>query len=133
MGIGALKERVKNNYNGFLASQLLAQNPNTPDEKRFITTISLDQPVTSYGWAMGLDYRMINNFELSTNVSYNDVNTVMEPGFQIQFNTPDYRYNISFGNRKIAKNLGFNINYRWQNFIEDMFGMGNFSCPSYQR
>tara|TARA_B100001027_G_scaffold178346_1_gene129656 strand:+ start:105 stop:239 length:135 start_codon:yes stop_codon:yes gene_type:complete len=24
------------------------------------------------------------------------------------------------------------INYRWQNFIEDMFGMGNFSCPTYQ-
>ena len=115
-----------NNYNGFLASQLLAQNPNTPDEKRFITTISLDQPVSSYGWAMGLDYRMINNFELSTNVSYNDVNTVMEPGFQIQFNTPDYRYNISFGNRKITRNLGFNINYRWQNSFlwESSFGVG---------
>ena len=30
-----------NNYNGFLASQLLAQDPNTPDEKRIQTTISL--------------------------------------------------------------------------------------------
>jgi len=115
-----------NNYNGFLASQLLAQNPNTPDEKRFITTISLDQPVTSYGWAIGLDYRMKNNFEFSSNISYNDVNTVMEPGFQIQFNTPDYRYNISFGNRKIIRNLGFNINYRWQNSFlwESSFGVG---------
>ena len=25
------------------------------------------------------------------------------------------------------------INFKWQNFIEDMFGMGNFSCPTYQR
>ena len=66
-----------NNYNGFLASQLLAQNPNTPDEKRFITTISLDQPVSSYGWAVGLDYRMNSNYEISSNVSYNDVNTVL--------------------------------------------------------
>ncbi len=24
------------------------------------------------------------------------------------------------------------LNFRWQNFIEDMFGMGNFSCPSYR-
>jgi hypothetical protein len=24
------------------------------------------------------------------------------------------------------------INYRWQNFIEEMFGMGNFSCSSYK-
>ena len=25
------------------------------------------------------------------------------------------------------------LNFKWQNFIEDMFGMGNFSCPTYQR
>ncbi len=24
------------------------------------------------------------------------------------------------------------LNFSWQNFIEDMFGMGNFSCPSYR-
>ena len=115
-----------NNYNGFLAQQLLAQNPDTPDEKRFITTISLDQPVNSYGWALGVDYKMTNNFELSTNLSYNDVNTVLKPGFQIQFNTPDYRYNLSFGNRKITENIGFNINYRWQNSFlwESSFGVG---------
>lgn len=25
------------------------------------------------------------------------------------------------------------VNFKWQNFVEDMFGMGNFSCPSYQK
>ena len=25
------------------------------------------------------------------------------------------------------------LNFIWQNFIEDMFGMGNFSCPTYKR
>lgn len=116
-----------NNYNGFLASQLLAQNPNTSEEKRFITTISLDQAVSSYGWALGIDYRMLNNFELSSNISYNDVNTVMKPGFQIQFNTPDYRFNLSFGNRKLTNRLGFNLNYRWQNSFlwESSFGVGD--------
>ena len=24
------------------------------------------------------------------------------------------------------------MNYWWQNFIEEMFGMGNFSCSSYR-
>ena len=24
------------------------------------------------------------------------------------------------------------MNYWWQNFIEEMFGMGNFSCLSYR-
>jgi len=115
-----------NNYNGFLASQLLAQNPGTAEEKRFQTTVSLQQPVNSYGWALGIDYNFKNNFNLSTNVSYNDVDEVSDPGFQIQFNTPDYRFNIGIGNRKIVKNLGFNINYRWQNSFlwESSFGVG---------
>ena len=115
-----------NNYNGFLAQQLLAQNPDTPTEKRFITTVSLDQPVSSYGWALGLDYKLINNYEISSNLSFNDVNTVLKPGFQIQFNTPDYRFNLSFGNRKLTNVIGFNINYRWQNSFlwESAFGVG---------
>ena len=101
----------RNNYNGFLASQLLAQNPNTPDEKRFQTTISLDQPVSSYGWALGFEYKMLNNYELSANISYNDVNKVDNPGFQIQFNTSDYRYNISIGNRKLTNKLNKKIHH----------------------
>ena len=114
-----------NIYNGFLAQQLLSQDPSGED-KRFITTVSLDQPVNSYGWALGFDYKLKNNFEFSSNVSYNDVNTVLKPGFQIQFNTPDYRYNISFGNRKLTRIIGFNLNYRWQNSFlwESAFGVG---------
>ena len=33
----------------------------------------------------------------------------------------------------MQKNILSRINYIWQNFIEDMFGMGNFSCPTYKR
>ena len=32
----------------------------------------------------------------------------------------------------MKKNVLSRINYVWQNFIEDMFGIGNFACPSYQ-
>lgn len=30
------------------------------------------------------------------------------------------------------RNILSKLNFYWQNFIEDMFGMGNFSCPTYQ-
>ena len=30
------------------------------------------------------------------------------------------------------RNLLSKLNFYWQNFIEDMFGMGNFSCPTYK-
>ena len=32
----------------------------------------------------------------------------------------------------MKKSVLSRINYVWQNFIEDMFGMRIFSCPSYQ-
>ena len=32
----------------------------------------------------------------------------------------------------MQKNILSRINYIWQNFIEDMFGMGNFSCPTFE-
>ena len=30
------------------------------------------------------------------------------------FNTPQWTTNLSFGNREVVKNLGFNIVYKWQ-------------------
>ena len=34
--------------------------------------------------------------------------------------------------KNIISRLLDRMNYRWQNFIEEMFGMGNFSCPTYK-
>ncbi len=30
------------------------------------------------------------------------------------------------------RNILSKLNFYWQNFIEEMFGMGNFSCPTYK-
>jgi hypothetical protein len=35
--------------------------------------------------------------------------------FLTGFNTPDWVVNLSFGNREIVKNFGFNVVWRWQN------------------
>ncbi|MFN8690849.1 MAG: TonB-dependent receptor, partial [Cyclobacteriaceae bacterium] len=47
-------------------------------------------------------------------------------GFLAEFNTPEHKYNISFGNRKVTDKLGFNIAYRWQDqFLwESSFAQG---------
>ena len=34
--------------------------------------------------------------------------------FVTGFNTPEWSTNLSFGNREIVKNIGFNIVWRWQ-------------------
>ena len=116
----------RNEYTGFIASQLLAQNPFTPDERRFQTQISTEDKISSYGWAIGVDLNLKKGYYLKGNIAYNKLEKGnMLDGRQNRYNTPDYRFNVGFGNRNIAKNIGFHFNYRWQNeFLwESNFGV----------
>lgn len=116
----------KNEYNGFLANQLLAQNPFTPEEKRYQTMISTNELVSSYGWAFGADLNLKRGYYLKGNIAYNKIDDgPYQDGRQSRYNTPDYRFNIGFGNRQIIKNVGMHVNYRWQNeFLwESNFGV----------
>lgn len=118
----------RNEYDGFLVAQLLVQNPNTPEELRYQTTISASDRVASYGWAIGADFNMQKGYYLRGNIAYNKLEEAAnEAGRQNRYNTPDYRLNFGFGNRQIMKNLGFHFNYRWQNeFIwESNFGVAD--------
>ncbi|GEO09473.1 TonB-dependent receptor [Segetibacter aerophilus] len=70
----------------------------------------------NYGSALGITYNFYKKYTISGNVNYNkirsnEVNDIFVTGF----NTPDWSTNLSFGNRQIAKNVGFNVVWRWQN------------------
>jgi len=122
-----------NRYNGFLATQVLVQNPYEEDERRFQTTISTDEPVTAWGWALGLDMLLPKGFFASGNVAYNALESINDrpPGFQSRFNTPRYRFNLSVGKRQFHDQVGFKISYRWQDTFlwESAFGVAQI--PSY--
>ena len=122
-----------NRYNGFLATQVLVQNPYMEDEQRFQTTVSTDEPVISWGWALGLDMLLPKAFFASGNVAYNALEAINDrpPGFQARFNTPRYRFNLSVGKRQFNDQIGFKISYRWQDTFlwESAFGVAQM--PSY--
>jgi outer membrane receptor protein involved in Fe transport len=122
-----------NRFNGFLASQVLVQNPYEEDERRFMTTISTDEPVTAWGWAIGLDMMLPKGFYASGNVAYNALESIDDrpPGFQSRFNTPRYRFNLSFGKHLFPKQIGFKLSYRWQDTFlwESAFGVAQM--PAY--
>lgn len=123
-----------NRYNGFQASQVLAQNPNTEDERRYQITVSTDQPLTAYGWAAGADYRTVQAFIIKANVSYNTLTELAEPvpGFQTKFNTPRFKMNLGVGNNQLTRKIGFNINWRWQEAFlwESTFGSAEIPSSS---
>ncbi len=118
-----------NTFNGFLAKQNLVQDPGTAQEQRYQTTISTDKPVTSYGWAVSIDYRFPKGYLVRGNVAFNTLEAAQDGklGFETRFNSPDYRTNLSVSNPDFYKNFGFNVNWHWQNeFLwQAAFGVGD--------
>ncbi|MFN9500599.1 MAG: TonB-dependent receptor, partial [Chryseotalea sp.] len=51
--------------------------------------------------------------------------------FNAGFNTPNNKFNIGVGNRKLTKNLGFNVNYRWQEGFNWFSSFGTWDVPEF--
>ena len=97
--------------------------------QRYGFDINADGVVESQGWALQLDYSLPSNFQISGNVAFNELisqQDLLDQGFQAAFNTPRYRYNIQFSNRKVTDRIGFNLAWRWQQAFlwESAIGVG---------
>jgi iron complex outermembrane recepter protein len=120
-----------NKYKGFEAVQLVAQlakDAGTEKDLLYQTYFTTDKPVSSWGWAVGLDYMTPVGIMLKSNVAYNKLlESLDDPGVEARFNTPDYRANLSVGHQAIIPRMGFNVNLHWQNSFlwESGFGAGH--------
>lgn len=79
--------------------------------------INADGNVDSQGFAVTADMALTDGFSLGGNVSYNELisqDDLIAQGFNSQYNTPKWRYNVRFQNRNVTENFGFNMVYRWQ-------------------
>lgn len=86
----------------------------------------------NYGAALGLTYNFFKKYTVSGNASYNNISENTEPDvFVTGFNTPKWSTNVSFGNRELLKNLGFNIVYRWQQEFLWESPLVNGTVPSF--
>jgi outer membrane receptor protein involved in Fe transport len=127
-------------YQNFLVRQLGVQSksgnpavltPSTIRNSSIATIFSLPTNttsiVTTYGWGVGLEYKLPVNFYINTNVS-SDILQDVPPGFIAFFNSPKYRANVIVGNNGFGKKklFGFNVAYRWQDkfFYESDFATG---------
>ena len=115
-----------NNFENFIGGQVLIQdanqNPQNPasalglnllssnTRNVFSMPVNRTEVIKSWGWALGLDYKLPKGYTLGGNVSYNtlsNLDELAESGFQPSFNTPEYRYVLNFANREVVDNLGF--------------------------
>lgn len=93
-----------------IAGSLLTGNA----ENTFQLYTNVDKTVKSQGAVFGFDYSLPGNYLLSFNYNWNQLITEDQSEFIFDFNTPEHKVNLSFGNRRLTNNLGFNITWRWQ-------------------
>lgn len=91
-----------------------------------------NEEISAYGFAGELSYTLPKRYSIGFNYNYNKLNTQnASDDFVFGFNTPEHKFNLKFGNRKLTDRLGFNFVYRWQSefYWESSFGDG--TIPAY--
>ena len=71
--------------------------------------------MSSVWYNEGFKDNFYKSFTVSGNINYNAIKGNTTPDlFVTGFNTPKFASNISFANRAITKNVGFNVVWHWQ-------------------
>ncbi|MGZ3847641.1 MAG: TonB-dependent receptor [Flavisolibacter sp.] len=69
----------------------------------------------NFGAALGLTYRFFKLYTVRAVTNFNKMRSGEKADvFVTGFNTPEWSANLSFGNREIIRNFGFNIVWKWQ-------------------
>ncbi len=112
--------------NPYYLSMLLGSSANT-----YSIYTNLNKQVTAQGAALGLTYNLPNGYLVGANYNWNKFLSERNPNVLNEFNTPEHKFNVTFGNRKLTERLGFNVSYRWQSEFrwESSFAIGD--VPAY--
>lgn len=125
-------------YENFIGGEIVASKNATTHQGRAIVAGSLFSPytnskqeVTSDGVGLGITYSLPKNFIVNANYNFARYEAEESPSFRAGFNTPENRISIGVGNRKIIDNLGFNVNFRWQQEFQWVSSYGIWNVPEY--
>ena len=85
------------------------------DRRVFQVYTNSKSEIKSMGFGVGLSKKVYKDFEVGVNYNYAqfDFDQASDPSFEAGFNTPKHRVKGSFGNARLFKNFGFNMNVRW--------------------
>lgn len=96
--------------------------------------VNFPEDVRSFGVGLGITYNLPMGYTVNGSYSYAtfDDNRDEESQFRAGFNTPENKFTVGIGNRKIADgNWGFNVNYRWQEEFLWQSDFGDWNVPEY--
>jgi outer membrane receptor protein involved in Fe transport len=129
------------NYTNFLARRTVVQSKGnhpitTADADTgqiYSVPINSTSKVKTYGFGIGLDYKLSRNYSLSVNAASDNL-TDVPTNFIASFNSPKYKLNATFANNGFGKNnrMGFAVAYRWQDAFYFQGDLANGNLPSVQ-
>jgi len=125
-------------YSHFIASQNVVNKVATQHQGQQINAGSDWLPgsnspytLTSFGIGLGISYTLPKNLVLSGIYNYTEFSGQQDADFIAGFNTPKNRFSIGIGSTEVTKNIGFNINYRYQESFLWQSGFGEDIMPAY--
>lgn len=125
-------------YQDFIGGQIVAVKAPTTHQGNTVAAGSLYslynnslENVTSTGAGIGLTYSLPRNFTLNGSYSYATFEANESADFRAGFNTPENKFNVGIGNRKLFDNFGFNINFRWQEGYLWQSSYGVWNVPEF--
>ncbi len=128
-------------YTDFLGRKIVVQNKtgaaisqaDTLAGQIYSIPLNSTDKVKTYGFGVGMDYRLPRNFTIGFNVASDNL-TDVPTNFVASFNAPKYKANASVGNTGFgkAKRLGFMVAYRWQDAFYYQGDLANGDLPPNQ-
>lgn len=109
-----------------IAASLLSGNA----QNTFQLYTNVEETVKSQGAVFGFDYSLPGNYLISANYNWNQLITEQRDGLIFDFNTPEHKVNLSFGNRRLTHNIGFNLTWRWQDSFDWTSSFASGTVPS---
>jgi iron complex outermembrane recepter protein len=94
---------------------------------------NLPEDVTSMGIGVGLTYNFLKGYQITASYNYATFDNPEIPGstYRAGFNTPENKFQVGVGNRKLTKNLGFNVSYRYQEAFLWQSDFGDWTVPEF--
>ena len=88
-----------------------------------------DAEIESWGATVGVRTKIFNDYDLSANYTKSVLEFDQEayPDFATNWNTPEDKWKVQFGNTNLFDNVGFNVAWRWFTdfYWESTFGNGD--------
>ncbi len=125
-------------YTGFIGGQIMASKLATTHQAVAVPAGTLYSPyvnstrdVSSFGIGLGLSYNLPRDFTINGNYNFANYVATEDVDFRAGFNTPNNRFSVGIGNRKITKNIAANVNFRYQTDFLWESSYGTWMVPAF--